>query len=844
MRPERWQRVRECFEAVVDAPAEQRDALLERLCAGDSELRLEVERLVGQDARQGLAVHPRGEGRRGESQEGDRVGAYRLVGEIGRGGMSTVWLAERADDEFRGRAAVKFIRGDLDAAQTLRRFRLERQVLANLRHPNISRLLDAGATADGRPYLIMEHVEGIPIDEFCERRALPTRDRVALFIRVCAAVHFAHQNLVVHRDLKPANILVGEDGEPTLLDFGIAKMLAPDATGDLTLGSAGPMTPRFASPEQFRGVPLSTASDVYSLGVVLYELLSGEAPYRLEPDATWEELARAICETEPPAPSVAARRRAGRPAVVLRGDLDTIVLKAMHKEPGRRYSSAEQMASDLRRHLDGMPVLARPDTIGYRATKFVRRNRVAVGLTAAVFVLLAALAVVATVQSVRVAQRQRLADARAAQTQQVASFQASMLLGSDAEMLGRTMLEAFRGQMATGLSSRAVIGPDGSVRRRTADEVAAEIGTFDAAITHGDATEAGKAVMDRVILAPALKALAGQFGDQPEVEARLRFTIGSVYNSYGLRDAAEPQLRRALELQQRHLGEKSPEVASTLVELVLISRARRDFGLAEHRAAEALAIRRATEPAGSLLLAQAVDHYGVALLDSGQLDAAEVALREGVEIYRRNPNETGENLSRSLGNLAGVMLNRRDAAAAEALMNEAIAIVRKRGQTARLAMLLNNLAGVRQGLDNLPGAVSCLQEAAAIQSRVLGETHESTLVTMGNLAGLLSIQKKYAEAEPLARFVLEGRLRTMAPHHFVVTVSRVVLADILIATDRSAEAEALLVAAWDAAKRDPGFSPEQKARFVRRLVDVENALGRSELADRYARESMSLDQGR
>ncbi len=858
MTPERWKRVRECFEAASDAPADQRAVVVARVCGGDAELRREVGRLLEHDAPvtafEGGIAH----GPPGESHAGDRVGPYRLVREVGCGGMSIVWLAERADEEFRARVAVKFIRTGVDVAGTATRFRQERQVLANLRHPNISRLLDAGALPDGRPYLIMEYVDGVHVDRYCERRGLSIRARLELFIEVCAAVHFAHQNLVVHRDLKPANILVNEEGTPILLDFGIAKLLAPDGSGDLTIGTSRLMTPRFASPEQIRGEALSTASDVYSLGVILYELLAGESPYLWEPDAAWSEVERVICKVEPPAPSLAVARGANRDAdadadppgpgprptsAALRGDLDTIVLKAMHKDPARRYSSAEQLASDLRRHLEGLPVLARADTMGYRATKFVRRHRVAVGAATLVFGLLTAMAIVTTVQSVRVGRRQQLADERAAQTLQVAAFQSSMLRGSTAEGLGRTIMDALRTQMTSGLSSRAAIGADGSVRRRTPEEVAAAVAAFESAVSPGDATEVGKAVMDQVILAPGVRALEGKFTDQPEVEARLRFTLGSVYNGYGLRDAAEPQLVRALELQRRTLGDRHPEVVPTLNELIGIARARRDFVREEELAREALDIRRASEQGDTEPLARAMDQYGLALIEKGELDAAEPVLRESLAMLRRLPGARGEYVARNLGNLGGLMLSRRNAVAAEPLMREAVEIERAVGATSQLALALNNLAGAQQALKDLPGAVASLREAAEIQKRVLGETHQHTLGTMGNLAGLLTVQKQYDEAEPLARFVLGGRLRTLAPDHFVVTVARVVLADILIATQRQSEAEPLLTAAWDAAKRDRGFSVDQRRRFVGRLIDVERALGRTELADRFAGEQQQLSPG-
>ncbi|TAK93742.1 serine/threonine protein kinase, partial [Patescibacteria group bacterium] len=304
----------------------------------------------------------------------ERIGPYRLVSEIGHGGMGTVYLAER-DGDFHQRVAIKVVRGLL-GADGLRRFRVERQILASLQHPGIAGLLDGGTTPEGMPYLVMEHIEGVRIDDYCDARHLTLAQRVTLFCRVCDAVSAAHRSLVVHRDLKPSNILITADGTPKLLDFGIAKLLTDDDADPLlvTSPSVRALTPEYASPEQIRGLPITTATDVYSLGVLLFELLTGERPHRLG-TRTAAELERVICGQEARRPSAFVEKRLARE---LEGDLDTIALAALRKESSRRYQSVEQLADDLRRYLDGRPVLARPSTWSYRARRFVQRHRAAV----------------------------------------------------------------------------------------------------------------------------------------------------------------------------------------------------------------------------------------------------------------------------------------------------------------------------------------------------------------------------------------------------------------------------------------------------------------------------------
>ena len=437
---ERYQQLKELFQAALECAPDQRAALLDQACAGDAALRAELESLLAHCERsEGFletpaVAAPAGfiSDDRAEVTVGRQIGPYRILRELGHGGMGAVYLAVRDDEQYQKQVAIKLIRGGASSEFIVRRFRRERQILAQLTHPHIAGLLDGGATAEGWPYLVMEYVDGQPIDEYCDAQKLSTADRLKLFRQVCAAVHYAHQNLIVHLDLKPSNILVTADGAPKLLDFGIARLLPPDTgTADSqTLTLVRMLTPDYASPEQVSGQPVTTASDVYSLGVLLYELLTGHRPYRVKSHAP-QELARVVCEQEPDKPSTAVSRveeihhtdgtterltpemvsatREGQPDKLRRrlaGDLDKIVLMALRKEPPRRYSSVEQFSEDLRRHLEGLPVSARPRTFAYRSAKFIRRNRVAVSAALLLSLTLVA-GVIATIWQARIARAER-----------------------------------------------------------------------------------------------------------------------------------------------------------------------------------------------------------------------------------------------------------------------------------------------------------------------------------------------------------------------------------------------------------------------------------------------------
>src|SRR5215469_4056505 len=497
MLADRWPQIDEIIEQAMDQPAADRAAFLDAACGSDTRLRREIDSL--------LAFHQEGsltsesgfpdamnvlEKQYAGLIRGHQIGAYRVLREIGRGGMGNVYLASRADDAFEKRVAIKVIRRGMDVDDLVQRFRDERRILALLDHPNIARLLDGGTTDDGLPYFVMEYIEGEPIDKYCESQKLSTTERLRLFQNVCAAVSYAHRNLIVHRDIKAANVLVTKEGAPRLLDFGIAKLLAPGAPVEITQISFRPLTPEYASPEQLQGGPITTASDIYSLGVLLYRLLTGRRPYRSATSSV-AEMERAICEEEPVRPDLSR-------------DLSAVVLTALRKDPQRRYTSVERFSDDVRRYLANLPVMARPDTRRYRASKFIQRHKAAVAMAAITFLSLSG-GIAASLWQAHIAQTEQVKTAR------MNSFLQDMVSGT----------------------------------WRTANQKGMEATVAD-------------------MLAEAEQRVETELSDQPEVKAEMLLTIGEAYQRQAKYDMAERYLRKAYELDLKLYGSDARPTATAM----------------------------------------------------------------------------------------------------------------------------------------------------------------------------------------------------------------------------------------------------------------------------------------
>jgi serine/threonine protein kinase/Tfp pilus assembly protein PilF len=679
---------------------------------------------------------------------GTRIGPYRVLRTLGVGGMGEVFLAERADAEFEQQVAIKVVHGGTLARGVQSRLRVERQILAQLDHPNIAHLLDGGTLPDGTVYIVMEYVDGVPIDSFCDSNRLDIAARLELFQTVCAAVHYAHQNLIVHRDLKPSNILVTAAGVPKLLDFGIAKLLddrqAKQQTVAVTHADIRVMTPDHASPEQVRGHAITTSSDVYVLGVLLYKLLTGTSPFVI-PSSRLTDIERAICEKDPPPPSVAVKHAdpADAPGIAeardtgsnrlqrtLRGDLDNIVIMAMRKEPDRRCSSSQQMASDIQRYLEGKPVIAQRDTLSYRTTKFARRHWLPVAAGVSVLFLILAFATTTYVQSLRIAaERDRVAEQRERaereriHAEEISSFLVNLFKLSDPE------------------------------------------------------ENRGNQVTARELLDSSAQRLRAGLQDQPATKAALLTTVGAVYDSLGQYKDALPILGESLALQpQSH--DKSR--IDTLLEL---SRARvgaGDLNGAEEPVQQALHLAQSYFGATSL-------ESGLSLRALGRLRQQQGRLGEAKDLYKRGlgiletTSAPPTDVSALLEDLAQIYSDEHQWTLAKQTYERALEIDRRilGDDHPRVAIHLLNLAVVAQNLGDLKQAETLYRNAIHRMEHDLGEQHPQVADAKGDYGLLLQREGRLTEAEPLLRGALDIRLKLDGPNNYNVGYARVSLAMLL-----------------------------------------------------------------
>jgi serine/threonine-protein kinase len=752
MDEDRWRKVSALFHEASQLPPDAVNEFLAAACGDDDELRLEVTGLlnVAADASGDIEdiVDKASMNWRSMLPADQRIGPYRILDLLGRGGMGQVFLAERADDEFERRVAIKTIGWMAATPELIERFRKERQILANLDHPHIARLLDGGRSDDGVPYLVMEYVDGKSIIEDCNARGLTIPERLQLLLKICDAVQFAHRNLVIHRDIKPSNILITAEGAPKLLDFGIAKLLESGAGAEVTRADLRVMTPEYASPEQLRGEAATTATDVYGLGLLLYQLLTGRFPYDTS-NATSPEIERIICRTEPAMPSVAVGRdtdddelrrsmHVGRRELAgrLAGDLDNIVMMALRKEPERRYETVKDLATDIGNYLASRPVTARTASLRYRTSKFVARNRTTV---AAATTAIAAIVAMTVFHTARLSGERDLAEEERRVAEEATQF----------------MVDLF-----------SVNAPDQAL----------------------GAEPTAREVLDR----GALKldgALDGALGDSPRVRARLLLTLGRVYERLGQYGPARTYLEQSIELYRNNVPDAGEIMIENLEELAWIHYRGEDWAAADAAAQEALALREASVGPRDPSLARVLNHLGtiafwrddleaslgyydraLALLDAdnselrkdrattlnhlgitydyvGRDDEAERAYIESLDIRLGLFGENHPDTATAMANLAAYYANHKDWDRAAEFSAKALQVDRAMhgNEHANVAYDLELLAAIERGRGQYARALEYAVESSRIWAQTLGEEHSRYISSLDGIA-VIQINMREPEA--------------------------------------------------------------------------------------------------
>ncbi|MEX0879789.1 MAG: serine/threonine-protein kinase [Thermoanaerobaculia bacterium] len=758
--PGRWTAARALFEELLDLPGAERSRRLARL--EDEALREDVERLLAADSDAGGFLESPAVAVAGGLLDGfgdapepplpDAIGPYRILSRLGRGGMGEVLLGERADGLFEQRVAIKLLRRGMDSDEVLARFSRERRILARLHHPHIARLLDGGAAPDGRPYFVMELVDGEPITAYCRERNLSVEDRLRLVLDACDAVSAAHRSLIVHRDLKPSNVLVSKDGEVKLLDFGIAKLLASDeakSAATETRAEARRLTPAYAAPEQVLGEPVTTATDVWALGALLYELLTGTVPQRRDARTAAGLAASVDTETlERPSARVAKAPLASLPASTpsepdrrrlerrLRGDLDNILQMALRREPERRYGAVAALAEDLRRHLSGRPVRARAVTVGYRLGKFVRRQRIAVAAGALVLLSLVA-GLVATQWQARRAERNAVAATAAARR---AEGVKEFLIG---------LFEVADPEQASG----------GSV---TASELLDQAG----------------------------KRLQTELASEPDIQADLLEAVARIDKGLGRLDAAEDLAKRSLAIRERILPAGDAAIGRSLATLGAVKMSKGRLDEAEKEISAALSVLEAAEAPDSLATARARSDFGQVLFWKGEVDRAEKNERRVYETYRRVLGDDNAQTAMHLRNL-GVLLDELDRVdeAEKAYRDSQAVLVKQLGPDhASLGYSYLNLAvllGARRG--QAAEAEALYKRGLEIRRKALGSKHPTVGQAL-QLTGLFYLNQGRLDESEAAYGEALALFRAIDPKHF--EVGKCLNGFALIASRRGKYAEA------------------------------------------------------
>lgn len=742
MDQEQWQKVNAIVDTALDLEGKEQTIYIDEQCGNDKELKRKVTELLEsiensetENFLEGSAPYPKHLAadlarKEEETQEsslvGETIDSYRILELIGHGGMASVFLAERADEVYEGKVALKLMRQGMDTPSNKARFKRERNILANLEHPHIARLRDGGVTDKGLPYLVMEYVEGTPLYVHCDEHTLTIEQRLDLFKSICEAVQYAHKNAVIHRDLKPANILVKEDGTVKVLDFGIAKLLEPedpDQTLFQTRTGARMLTLGYAAPEQIINDPITTATDIYSLGVVLYELLAATSPFDMD-EKNLSEIESLIRTKTPRKPSTkyselsqpernkAASQRAANTNTIsnkLKGDLDAIVMKTLRKDPEARYNSVDQLLQDLNRLHNNLPLIARKDTVRYKTSKFINRHKTGISVTAAFVLMIIGFIGFHTWQ---ITEERNQAQLEAEKAKETSQFLVSLFSASNpSETLGDT------------------------IRVRT-------------------------------ILERGLKQI-NQLQAQPEVQSQMLQTMGNVYRNLGEYDKAEKLLTRSLKIQTKIFGEQSAKVASVYNDLGGLHQKAQEIQKAEPNYKKALKIRKSVLGTEHLKYAETLSDLGALMRLKNNLDSAQTLYNKALSIRRNKLNSNHPDVANSLNNLGVLQKAKGHFQKSQEYYQEALKIRRNHlGKNhPKVANVMNNLAVLYRTMGKFDLAEQYYAQTLDIRKQVYGQNHPLTAQSLNNFAGFLVDQGNYDQAETYYRQALQVRKNFLGPSH-------------------------------------------------------------------------------
>ena len=837
MEVDRWRRVERVLDAAFEIDRAQWKALVEESCGNDVELRRDVEALLDRftstnafiDAPPSaiaaeLVAEASGALRAG-SIAGRRLGAYQIVRLIGEGGMSRVFLAERADGQFTQQVAVKLLKPGLDSDIDRERFRAERQILASLNHPNIARLFDGGVAEEGAPYLVLEYVDGQPIDRYCDEHRLTVRRRLELFLTVANATQFAHGNLIVHRDIKPSNVFVTSSGTVKLLDFGLAKLLAPnvDANSEPSTRTGHRwMTPEYAAPEQIRHQPVTARTDVYQLGAMLYQLLTGRPPFARPSNGDLHQLEHAILHDDPALPSSMVSHALNRS---LRGDLDAIVLKAVAKSPDDRYASAQAFVDDVNRHLSGHPVAARRQSAAYRARRFIGRHRWGVAAALTIAALLGAYAVTIAVERARVERALARATVGAEKAEQVSDFMLRMFEASEGGKAFRDTVTA-RAVLTRGLARARELTGQPEVRAQMLDvvgQVYLRLGDYDEA---------------RRVFEEALTIRRQAVGDDHVDVAATLANLADALSGAGNYAAAVPPYRSALAIQRRKLGESHPATLETTYRLANTLHTAGDVrGAAPYfdawtRAVLALPPERKADRADQLV------RLGQILLVRGDVPGAERAYREALTTRRAIYGERHPSVGDALHRLGTVLRTEGRLEESERALRDALELLRAAYPAGHveLRQAVRSLAITLQRQRRLDEAETLYREVLGMDQRLYGPDNVAVGNSLEDLAGVARQRGDHAAAEAYARDAVRVYLKTLPPSSRLVARARIGIGLALIERNALAEAESLLLGGYAAFRdrRTPGALDDGPRRgALDGLVQLYEAQGRVTEAAKY-----------